>query len=120
LYDTDTTLKVVRKVVNWYKKYREVLNSDIIHLRRADGRDWDGIMHVQPGAVIKGLVMVFNPLNEPISRTIKLPLYATGLEKTAKISEKGKTPVVFTLNRSYETDLTIQVPARGYSWWIIE
>ena len=45
LYDTDATKQTVIKVINWYKKYRDILNSDIIHLRRADGRDWDGILH---------------------------------------------------------------------------
>ena len=48
LYDTDSTRKVVSETIAWYKKYREILNADIIHLRRADGRDWDGIMHVNP------------------------------------------------------------------------
>jgi hypothetical protein len=48
LYDTDATKEVVISSINWYKKHRDILNADIIHLRRADGRDWDGIMHVAP------------------------------------------------------------------------
>ena len=40
LYDTDSTRKVVSETIAWYKKYREIPNADIIHLRRADGRDW--------------------------------------------------------------------------------
>ena len=37
LYDTEETKRVVVNVINWYKKYREILNSDIIHLRRRMG-----------------------------------------------------------------------------------
>jgi len=66
LYDTEETKKSVIKVIDWYKKYRDILNSDIIHLRRADGRDWDGILHVNPQLKIKGLVMLYNPLKEKI------------------------------------------------------
>ena len=66
LYDTEETKQVVVNVINWYKKYREILNSDIIHLRRADGREWDGIMHVNPQLTHRGLVMLYNPTKEKI------------------------------------------------------
>ena len=81
LYDTDATKQMVISVINWYKKYRDILNSDIIHLRRADGRDWDGILHVNPKLKTKGLLMLYNPLKEKITRTVKLPLYYTGLDR---------------------------------------
>jgi len=48
LYDTESTRLVVAKTIDWYKKYRNILNTDIVQLRRADGRDWDGWMHVSP------------------------------------------------------------------------
>ena len=51
------------ETIAWYKKYREILNADIIHLRRADGRDWDGIMHVNPWKH-KALLMLYSPLKE--------------------------------------------------------
>jgi hypothetical protein len=64
LYDKEATKKTVISVVDWYKKYRDILNSDIIHLRRADGREWDGILHVNPQLKTKGLLMLYNPLKE--------------------------------------------------------
>ena len=88
LYDTEETKKAVMETIAWYKKYRDILNSDIIHLRRADGRDWDGILHVNPQLKNKGLLMLYNPLKEKITRTIKVPLYYTGLATTARIMEK--------------------------------
>lgn len=120
LYDTEKTKQTVSNVVSWYKKYRDIMNSDIIHLRRADGRDWDGILHVNPQTKIKGFVMLYNPLKEKITRTIKLPLYYTGLTTTASIREKENAARKYTLNRNYEIDLSFTIEPEGYTWFVIE
>lgn len=120
LYDTDATKQTVTNVINWYKKYRDILNSDIIHLRRADGRDWDGILHVNPGLKIKGMVMLYNPLKEKITRTIKVPLYYTGLTGNATIAEKEGKKIVKQLNRKYEIELNISMQPESYTWYTIE
>lgn len=120
LYDTEETKQTVIKVVNWYKKYRSILNSPLIHLRRADGRDWDGWMHVNPALKQKALLMLFNPTKETITRQIKLPLYYTGLTNTASLSNMGGTAVVKKLNRNYEIELTVTLKPEEYKWWVIE
>jgi len=120
LYDTEKTKQTVVKVINWYKKYRDILNSDIIHLRRADGRDWDGWLHVNPTLKEKGLLMIFNPLKEKITRTIKVPLYYTGLTTVSAIREKEKVPGIYKLNRSYEIELTFTVEPESYTWFVIK
>ena len=120
LYDTEVTKGLVMKVISWYKKYRMILNSDIIHLRRADGRDWDGILHVNSGLQEKGLFMLYNPLKERITRTIKLPLYYTGLTTVAKIREQGGLLKSYKLNRDFTVDFTFTLSPEGYSWFIIE
>jgi len=120
LYDTEETKKLVINVVKWYKKYRQILNSDIIHMRRADGRDWDGILHANPNLKEKGLVMLYNPLKEKITRTIKVPLYYTGLTTSAKIREKEGSSKSYKLNRDFTVDYTFTLPAEGYSWFVIE
>jgi hypothetical protein len=120
LYDTEETKQTVIRVINWYKKYREILNSDIIHLRRADGRDWDGIMHVNAQLKIKALAMLYNPLKEKITRTIQLPLYYTGLTTVAKVAEKGNAAKEYKLNRNDEIELTITVEPENYTWLVIE
>ena len=48
LYDTVETKQLVIKIIKWYKKHREILNSDIIRLKRADGSDWDGFFACEP------------------------------------------------------------------------
>lgn len=120
LYDTDTTKQTVINVINWYKKYRAILNADIIHLRRADGRDWDGILHVNPQLKTKGLMMLYNPLKEKITRTIKVPLYYTGATTTVMIGEQEGKKVQKKLDRKYEIELSVSIGAESYTWFVIE
>jgi hypothetical protein len=120
LYDSDETRQTVVKVINWYKKYRDILNADILHLRRADGRDWDGILHVSTTLATKGMVMLYNPLKEAITRTVKLPLYYTGLTKTAKIREREGLSKAYPLNRDYTVDLRFTIAPESYTWFVIE
>ena len=120
LYDTETTKQMVAKTILWYKKYRNILNADMIQLRRADGRDWDGWMHVNPALAQKGLMMLFNPTQEAITRTISLPLYYTGLSKTAVVKDAKGVSKTYTLNRDYTIDFTFTIAADSYSWYVIE
>lgn len=120
LYDTEATRQTVKQVIDWYKKYRPILNADLIHLRRADGRDWDGFMHVNPSLNEKGLVMLFNPLKTKITRTIKLPLYYTGLRETALIRQGEGKAKAYKLNRNYEVELPVDIEPESYGWWVVE
>ena len=120
LYDTEATKQTVIKVISWYKKYRDILNSDIIHLRRADGRDWDGILHVNPNLKTKGLLMLYNPLKEKITRTIKVPLYYAGINTTAVLTEKENRKRSVSLNRKYEIELSFSIEPESYTWFTIE
>ena len=120
LYDTPETQAAVTEVIQWYKKYRDILNSDMIHLRRPDARDWDGFIHVNPHKKEKGLAMFFNPTHQEITRTIHIPLYYTGLTQTARIREKEQKPVTYKLNRDYTVELTVKIPANGYTWYVVE
>ena len=120
LYDTETTKQLVIKTINWYKKHRDILNADIIHLRRADGRDWDGILHADPQLKEKGLAMLYNPLKHEIERTIELPLYYTGIKNVARISIKNGPLKTYTLDKNSTIKLTVKIPAEGYTWVLIE
>ncbi|MCA0232777.1 MAG: alpha-galactosidase [Bacteroidetes bacterium] len=120
LYDTETTRQLVAKTVAWYKQYRDILNADMIHLRRADGRDWDGFIHVDPQQKNKGFLMLYNPTKERITRTINVPLYYTGLTSSATFKEKGATAKKYTLNRNYEVSLTVTIDPESYTWFTVE
>ncbi|MBQ0007036.1 MAG: hypothetical protein KBS57_06525 [Alistipes sp.] len=120
LYDTERTKQAVVEIISWYKKHREILNSDIIHLRKADGRDWDGMLHVNPALEEKGLAVFYHPLDSDITRTIRIPLYYTGLENVASISEKGGKAKKYRLARDYSVEMEVTIPGRGYTWFIIK
>ncbi len=120
LYDTETTRQLVSNTVSWYKQYRDILNADMIQLRRADGRDWDGLIHVNPQLKQKGFVMLYNPTKEKMTRTIKVPLYYTGLTSAATFKEKGKVAKKYQLNRNYEVELTFTIEPENYTWFTVE
>jgi hypothetical protein len=119
LYDTEATKKTVSRVINWYKENRDALNADIFHLRRADGRDWDGILHVSPTLKTKGMMLLYNPLKEEIKRDIIIPMYYTGLkEKVVFTNEKGVKTIKY-LSRDYTTSFTFSIPPESYIWFKI-
>lgn len=120
LYDTPETKAMVKEVISWYKKYRNILNSDIIHLRRPDARDWDGMMHVNSKEKEKGFALFYNPTNEDMIRTIHLSLYYTGLTTKARVREQEGKIVDYKLNRDFAIELTVAIPANGYTWYVIE
>jgi len=120
LYDTASTKALVIKEVAHYKKYRDILNADIIHLQRPTGRDWDGFMHADPQLKQKAFAMFFNPLNQPVTRTIRLPLYYAGLKNSARISIKGDAAIPVTLNEKREAMVNITIPANGSTWLVVE
>lgn len=120
LYDTEETKAAVKEIIGWYKKYRRILNSDIIHLRRPDANDWDGIMHVDPPGREKALAMFYNPTDRDITRRISLPLYYTGLTDTASIRREEGESVSHELGRDYTVELDVTIPARGYTWYVVE
>jgi hypothetical protein len=120
LYDTEATKALVKKWVTFYKRHRQVLDSDIIHLRRANGLDWDGILHVNPAGKEKGLLMLYNPLETEVTKTLRIPLYYTGKTTTATVSERDGQPKTYPLDREYNIELPVRIPARGMTWFAVE
>jgi len=120
LYDTDRTRDLVKKWVDFYKEHREILDSDIIHLRRPDGRDLDGVLHVNPAGKPRGLAVLYNPTGRLIEKTIELPLYYTGLKDAALIREGDKPPVSYNIDRDTKARLPVKIPPRNLTWLVIE
>jgi hypothetical protein len=120
IYDTPETKAMVQKCVNWYKKYREVLTSEIIHVSRPTGRDLDCMLHVNPFGKQKGMVVVFNPTDKEIEKEIKLPLYYTGLKAKANITSEDGHAESHNLNDKQELLMTVKIKPQGTSWFLIE
>ena len=127
LYDSEETKAVVKKWVNFYKSRRQILDADLIHLRRADGRDWDGWLHVDPSADVedRGLAFFYNPLKTEIVREIELPLYYTGLTGQATIRRGDSDlnlsePFVAQLDGRGVAKVEIRIAPESYSWLLIQ
>jgi hypothetical protein len=109
---------MVKKWTSWFKRYKRILTSDIIHIARPDGQGVDAIVHVDPSPSYThecGLAMFFNPTSESVNVTMALPLYyagvepgqqvqvqqeATGTEMTGKANGRSRIPVGISLGPS--------------------
>jgi hypothetical protein len=120
LFDTERTKAMVKAKVDWFKAHRDILESDLVHGRRADARDLDWMLHVNPKLKEKGMLVVFNPLNEPVAKKLRVNLYYTGLTGSARLREQGGSAKAFKLTRDYSVELPVQVPAQGMNWFVIE
>jgi hypothetical protein len=120
MYDTPETKAIVSKWLNWFKEYRDILTSDIIHVSRPTGRDLDCMMHVNPFIDKKGMVIVFNPTDREIEKELKLPLYYSGLKENVIVKKEGGDPVRHDLNEKSELLLPVKVKAQGTSWFVLE
>lgn len=120
LYDGPKSKAVVEKWVKWHRAHREVIAGDIVHLRRADGRNLDYYLHVNPGGKEKGMLLVFNPTDRPVEQVLEVPLYYTGLDRTARVRAGDGDPKKYPLDRGHRVKLPVTVPARGFAWYVVE
>jgi hypothetical protein len=120
LYDAPETMDLVKKWVSFYKKHRAILDADIIHVKRADGRGIDAILHVNPANEEKGLLMVYNPLDKAVKQNLTINVYYTGLDRSASVSENDGKSKRYLINRDYEITIPVTVEASSESWYIIK
>lgn len=121
LYDAPETKAMVQKWVAWFKKYRQVLESDIVHLRRCDGQTWDGILHANPkGKGEKGMLVLYNSTDKPIDETIEVPIYYTGLHETVTLSEMDAKPQRVRVSRGYSISVKVKIASRAMTWFTLK
>jgi hypothetical protein len=78
------------------------------------------MLHVNPQLEVKGLAVVYNPLDVEVTRTLTLPLYYTGLVENALVREQDREPQKYPLNHRFEANVTLTIPAQGITWLTIE
>ena len=110
---------MVKSVVAWFKQYREILESDIVHGRRADGRDLDWVLHANPELEDKGMLCVYNPLPQEATKTLRVHLYYTGVTSRAEIETADGSRAEVDVDGDDNIELTVQVPANGMRWYVI-
>jgi hypothetical protein len=116
LYDTERTRDLVAARVAWFKRHRAILESDLVHGRRADGRDLDWMLHVNPSLPTKGMLVVFNPLDEPVTRTLAVDLHYTGLTDRAEIAFEDRPAEFVAIDGRGRARISVTVPAAGSTW----
>ncbi len=120
LYDSPQTLDLVKKWVNWFKAHRAILQSNVIHLWRPDGRQPDAVLHVNPHLDERGLLMVFNPLSHEVTFTVEVPLYYAGLSGRCRVFDEHGHQSVLKLDSLCKGKLKVTVPALGHFWFIFK
>ena len=120
LYDAPETREIVKKWVDFYKKHRRILDADIVHVRRPDGRDYDGILHADPWGEEKGLLMLYNPLDEEIRKTLTIDLYYTGLKGSVRLIHEEGDEEEKKLDHRQQLELDIRIPSRKWTWYVFK
>ena len=119
LYDSNSTRAIVKKWVDFYKTYRDILTSDIVHVKRPDMQSFDCFMHVNPLIENRALAMVFNPTGMSLTTSLKLPLYYSGLNSSASIANENKEFITYVLDRDYSVKLPLHLNAFQITWFLV-
>ncbi len=110
LYDSPKTRAAVIKWVTWFKKHRAILESDLVHVRRADGKRLDLALHVNSRLSEPALAMIYNPTEHPLTEELTLPLYYSGLTGHVSVQDEGTRTTVETLDGQYRLKIKVTVP----------
>ncbi|MBL9120813.1 MAG: hypothetical protein JNL80_12960, partial [Phycisphaerae bacterium] len=116
LFDTDATRDLVRERVAWFKAHRRILESDIVHGRRPDGRDIDWFVHVDPEAR-EAMLVVHNPTASMVDRDLRVNLALAGIAANAMVSGASAPGVEVAVDPTGHALLHISVPAGGMAWY---
>jgi len=119
LYDAPETKALVVRMVQWYKQYRAILESDVVHLRRADGQRLDFVLHANPKTSPRAMLVAYNPTDQVLRETVRIPLYYAGITKSTRFREKeGKFKRLTVANQV--ATIVVEVPAHGWTYYSVE
>lgn len=114
LYDSPETKAMVVRWVQWFKQHRRILESDVIHLRRANGRGLDGILHVDPEEK-RAMAVIFNPTPAGREEQFDVPLHYAGISSAREAWSEGPNSKRSRLTMK-SGRWSIKVPARSFIW----
>lgn len=120
LFDTEQTMQMVKSRVDWFKKHRGILESDVIHesSRRADGQDIDWLLHANPDLPECGMLVVYNPLPREVTKQLRLNLYYCGIEDRVEVTSSDGSVAKHQVDRQYRLKLDVSIPANGFAWYV--
>lgn len=118
LYDTDATRDLVKRWVGWFRQHRRILESDVVHTssRRADGRDLDWVLHVDPRGTERAMLVAFNPTDAARTRTVRLELGHGGLGGEVRMVDAAGRESDVRVGPDGVANLDVTVAPRGVTW----
>jgi hypothetical protein len=119
LYDSPKTKAAVIKWVTWFKKHRDILESDLIHVRRADGKHLDVAFHVNSRLPERAMAVIYNPTDRRLTEEVTLPLAYSGLNEVANVQEEGGNSQTVPMDRQFRIRLAVTVPPMGVKSYVI-
>lgn len=63
--------------------------------------------------------MVYNPLEESITRVLSVPVYYTGLHDVISLETDTGTIDRITVDQDYKIKLEVTIPAKGYRYFVL-
>ena len=77
-------------------------------------------LHVNPSGNEKGLLMVYNPLNQQVRKKLRVNVYYTGLSKKVTLTDsKGKSER-FEIDRDYNILVPVNIEPNSEEWYIMK
>ncbi len=116
LYDSEVTRTMVKKWVSWFLGHRSILESDVIHVSRANGRHLDTVLHVNPSLDTKAMAVVYNPLQTPLKEAVSIPLYYSGLSGAVLVRTNDGPAVKVNLSDAKSFQFTPSVGGKSCVW----
>merc|ERR1712013_38984 len=121
IYDTETTREMVMKWTGFYKRHRDILISNLVHLRRPDMQSFDAVLHAN--ALLddeKGLAVVFNPTDANIRENFTFSLYYTGIREHAMVSHNDEAYVKYELVDTYQMELELAMEPMSVDYFVFK
>lgn len=85
----ENTKKVFHKWVEFFKKHKQTLAGEMVHIAKPNGFEPDAVMHVSPEADIPAVLVAFNPLDEEMNVSYELPLKYAGFKGNGVADVEG-------------------------------
>ena len=113
---------MVRNWVSYYKKYRSILISDIIHISRPNNLNIDAIMHVNHILNPCGFLVIFNPLNQTLrNQSLNINLYYTGAKNSINMKrEEANNYHKIDLYDEYYYTLYYDINRRNLTYYVFD
>jgi hypothetical protein len=64
--------------------------------------------------------MVYNPLNHPVTKNIKINVYYTGLGRKVTVTDSEDKAARFKIDRDYNVFIPVTVEPNSQSWYIMK